>query len=228
MSTIVAAVDLRSLFGPSRNQGPRPTCMAFATSDTHAAVRGGWSPLSCEHAFYHAQKRARRGPDQGALLSSMLETLREDGQPEEAGWPYLAKTPTDFASWKVPSDVGPLFARACQNAQATFAEIVLELNHGHPVIVLIMLSRSFFRPSADAVVRPEPGEMPEPAQRHAVIAVGHGTVGGEVAILVRNSWGAAWGSSGYCWITETFVSPRIFGAAILMEEINVSRRSVAA
>ena len=33
MISITAAVDLRSLFGPARNQGSRPTCMAFAASD---------------------------------------------------------------------------------------------------------------------------------------------------------------------------------------------------
>ncbi len=48
MSVITASVDMRSLFGPSRNQGPRPTCMAFAASDTHAALRTGWPPLSCD------------------------------------------------------------------------------------------------------------------------------------------------------------------------------------
>jgi hypothetical protein len=57
MSVITAAVDLRSLFGTARNQGSRPTCLAFAASDTHAALRSGWVPLSCEYAFYQAQRR---------------------------------------------------------------------------------------------------------------------------------------------------------------------------
>jgi hypothetical protein len=67
--------------------------MAFAASDAHAGLRLGWTPLSCEFAFYHAQRRARRSPSEGALLSSILDTLREDGQPEEEGWPYLPATP---------------------------------------------------------------------------------------------------------------------------------------
>jgi hypothetical protein len=92
MRVITPSVDLRTLFGPARNQGPRPTCLAFAASDAHAALRSGWAPLSCEYAFYHAQRRAARVPNQGALLSSMLDALRQDGQPEESGWPYLAAT----------------------------------------------------------------------------------------------------------------------------------------
>ena len=111
MSVVTASVDMRSLFGPSRNQGPRPTCMAFAASDAHAALRTGWAPLSCEYAFYQAQRRAGRPPNKGALLSSMLDALREDGQPEESGWPYLATTPADVGSWAPPAEIGALFGR---------------------------------------------------------------------------------------------------------------------
>ena len=50
-------VDLRNNLGPARDQDPRPTCMAFAASDAHAAARDGWEPLSTEWAYYHALKR---------------------------------------------------------------------------------------------------------------------------------------------------------------------------
>lgn len=43
------------------------------------ALRGGWAPLSCESAFYQAQRRAGGPPSKGALLSLMLEALRQDG-----------------------------------------------------------------------------------------------------------------------------------------------------
>jgi hypothetical protein len=88
MSEITISVDLRASFGAARDQGARPTCLAFAASDTHAALREGWTPLSCEYAFFQAQRRAGRMPNAGALLSSMLEALCKDGQPEESGWPY--------------------------------------------------------------------------------------------------------------------------------------------
>jgi hypothetical protein len=85
--TIAIKKDLRHLFGPVRDQGQRPTCLAFAASDTHAALRGAWEPLSCEYAFFHAQQRAGRSPHEGATLAPMLEALRHDGQPQETGWP---------------------------------------------------------------------------------------------------------------------------------------------
>ena len=80
---IEVASDLRRRFGPVRDQGQRPTCLAFAASDTHAGLRDGWTALSCEFAFYHAQRRAGRPPTTGALLPRMLDALALDGQPRE-------------------------------------------------------------------------------------------------------------------------------------------------
>jgi hypothetical protein len=228
MTDIVVFVDLRSKFGPARNQGQRPTCLAFAASDAHAGLRVEWAPLSCEYAFYHAQRRAGRPPCKGALLSSMLDALREDGQPEESGWPYLPKTPADSASWMPPRAVGKLFRRAGEKAGASIEDVIRELNGSRPVIMLLTLSRSFFRPAAAGIVHPAPGEMPEPERRHAVIAIGHGRADARRAVLIRNSWGERWGDGGYSWLTEDFLGPRLFAAAKLTEEIDVSARSAAA
>ena len=228
MSDIVVSADLRPQFGPARNQGSRPTCMAFATSDAHAALRTSWTPLSCEYVFYHAQRRAGRPPSKGALMSSMLEALRQDGQPEESGWPYLTATPIDTASWGPPAEVGPLFGRNGEKSRHSLDQLIYELSQGRPVIVLLMLSRAFYRPTAQAIIDPGPGEAPEPERRHAVVAVGHGTVDGQRAILIRNSWGSKWGDAGYGWLTEQFLGPRIFAAATLMEDVDVSANSAAA
>jgi hypothetical protein len=219
---------LRSLFGLARNQGPRPTCMAFAASDAHAALRSGWAPLSCEYAFYQAQRRAGRPPSKGALLSSMLDALREDGQPEESGWPYLPETPADVASWTPPPEVGPRFARSGRRSEPSLDQIIHALHQGRPVIILLTLSRGFYSPSAQAVVHPADGEVPEPARRHAVVGVGHGIVDDRRAVLIRNSWGLRWGNAGHAWLTEPFLQTRIFAAAVLTDEIDVSTRSAAA
>jgi hypothetical protein len=228
MTAVIVLKDLRAELGPARNQGPRPTCLAFAASDAHAALRPGWSPLSCEFAFYHAQRRAGRPPDKGATLSAMLATLRHDGQPKEAGWPYLAATPADAASWAPPAEVGPRFGRAGAPQAPSFDAVVAELDANRPVILLLMLSRAFYAQTADGVIRPAPGEAPESARRHAVVAVGHGLVDGDRAILVRNSWGLGWGVAGHGWLTEAFVAPRLFAAALLMENVVVSACPVAA
>ena len=220
--------DLRPLFGPARDQGARPTCLAFAASDTHAGLRDGWAPLSCEFAFYAAQKRAGRPPTSGALLSTMLDALRLDGQPDEKGWPYLAAVPADHRLWTPPATVGPLYGRNGQKDGTDLSSILAALDRDTPVLMLTMLSRSFFQPRGDGVVDPANDELPEPAQRHAVVAVGHGTVDGTPAILIRNSWGPGWGLEGHAWLTERFLAPRLFATANLTEEVDVSSHTAAA
>ena len=145
MSEITISVDLRAAFGVVRNQGGRPTCLAFAASDAHAALRGTWVPLSCEYVFYQAQRRAGRTAATGALLSSMLEALRKDGQPAERGWPYQSKTPVDASSWAPPRDIGKLFGRNGATATHSIDRVIQELNQDRPVIVLTMLSRAFYQ-----------------------------------------------------------------------------------
>ena len=227
MTGITVLKDLRAGLGAARDQGQRPTCLAFAASDAHAALRAAWSPLSCEFAFYHAQRRAGRPPSTGATLPAVLEALRLDGQPEETGWPYLSAMLTEPAAWKPPEDVGPRYGRAGVSFAAAIDAITAELDGNNPIILLMTLSASFFAPGPDAVIRPTVGEPPDPAMRHAVVAVGHGSLPGERVTLVRNSWGPTWGAAGHAWLTDDFLRPRLFGAALLTENVDVSRHSLA-
>jgi hypothetical protein len=225
---LIVGTDLRPMFGTARDQGQRPTCLAFAASDAHAALRPDWTPLSCEFAFYHAQRRSSSSPMQGATLGSMLDALRHDGQPAEAGWPYLTNLPSDHADWLPPANVSPIFRRGGAAASDVLATVVGKLDQQDPVILLTTLSRSFFAPTIDGIVDPSQGEAPDPALRHAIIAVGHGTINGSTAILIRNSWGPAWGISGHAWLTERFLTPRLFATASLLEEIDVPADPVTA
>lgn len=207
--------DLRYLFGPARDQGQRPTCMAFAASDTHAAVRPGWEPLSCEYAYYHALRYDGGAPGDGTTLSGITTAIEKDGQPYEADWPYLSVLPTDLTQWKPPATVSQLFGRASELRLAT--ELYALLDDGSPVIVVMTVSKAFYKPAPDGIVT---GNEPIiPARRHAVIAVGHGRQGSEKLVLVRNSWGELWGVDGYAWLAESYLTPRIIALAIMKEKI---------
>ena len=219
--------DLRDRLGPARDQGPRPTCLAFAASDLHAAMRPGWTPLSCEAAFQHAQKRAGRPPSSGAGLGFMLDALREDGQPSEDHWPYVPTPPANDV-WSTPPTGGAWFTRMGKTLGFDWAAIIDALQAGRPALILLRLSASFYKPDAMGVVHPAPGEVGDPALGHAVLAVGHGEIDNNPAILVRNSWGAGWGIAGHAWLTRAFVNPRLYGFALLEEDDHVSAHSVAA
>ncbi|MGO8869000.1 MAG: C1 family peptidase [Alphaproteobacteria bacterium] len=218
---IAVARDLRPMFGPVRHQGARPTCLAFAASDLHAALRDGWTPLSTEFAFYCAQRRAGRSPYKGAILGAMLDALRDDGQPAETAWPYLASLPKDLSTWAPPASSYHLFRRAGEKRDNRFDEIISLLDDGRPSLVLLMLSDAFYEANPGNFVIQKTGEMPDPLRRHAVIVVAHGMLGNARAILVRNSWGNGWGLNGHAWITEAFLVPRLIRVAILTEEVNV-------
>jgi hypothetical protein len=219
--------DIRHRFGPARDQGMRPTCLAFAVSDAHAALREPWAALSCEFAFYHAQRRAGRPPTVAARLPEMLATLKEDGQPFEGDWPYLASLPSDLDAYRPPKKM-VVFRRNGESRPAGVDEIIGLLDDGSPTVMLMMLSDAFYMPDALGVVRAAAGEGPDPARRHAVIAVGYGTVDCARAVLIRNSWGGGWGLDGHAWLPEPFITPRLTRLALLTEEVNVPAQDLAA
>lgn len=218
--------DLRSLFGDARDQDQRPTCLAFATSDAHAALRSPWDALSAEFAFHHAQRRAGRSPTVGATLPDMLIALAEDGQPAEHGCPYLSVvTP----GWKPAENVGPVFRRRGEVGGNAVGEVIAQLDTGRPALVLMTLSSAFdFATSTGGIVEQQAGEPSNPHRRHAVVAAGHGLLAGKRVVLMRNSWGADWGDRGYAWLTEAYLAPRVFRIGRLTEDPDVSTCRTAA
>jgi hypothetical protein len=212
--TIVADKDLRSMFGPVRDQDPRPTCMAFAASDIHAAVRPGWTPLSVEWAYYHALKREGGVPHRGVGFDTMLAVLEEDGQPVETAWPYIDHLFTDIDAWTPPA-AASLFKRCSAPFPATCGDVITELDSGRPVLLTMSLSQGFFLPDSAGVIS---GIEPLDTPIHALVAVGHGHRGADRFVLVRNSWGAGWGIDGHGWVDTAYLAPRLLATAIMTGE----------
>lgn len=204
MSSITVCHDLRVRFGPARDQGPRPTCLAFATSDVHAAVRDtAWSELSCEFLFYHAVRRQGSSHTSGVRISSICDALEQDGQPIEAAWPYL-KVITN--SWKPPAKVGKVFRRASKPLAGGFDGTWRKVMSGTPVLIGMSISDAFFNPLGGMV---DSAEAVDASRRHAVVAVAAGEKSGSKLLMVRNSWGASWGKAGYAWVAERYMRSRI-------------------
>lgn len=209
MSSIKVRHDLRDRFGAARDQGGRETCLAFAMSDAHAAAIGGeWTPLSCEYLFYHAKTRDKTPAQSGTTPSAAMAALEHDGQPVEADWPYLHALPKNLAEWKPPAKTGSLFRRKSTTNGAAFTQIWDAVEYGQPMLIGMALSAAFFAPETDGVI--DSLETPEPAMKHAVLAVATGMSQGTKLVLVRNSWGSGWGLSGYGWLSERYLDPRVF------------------
>jgi len=211
MSAITVRRDLRGRFGPARDQGGRETCLAFAVSDAHAAARGNpWSPLSCEYLFYHAKQRDKTPADEGSTIPAIRAALRHDGQPVETAWPYLNSLPADLTQWKPPAKVGTLFYRNSKRSGDAFDQVWEAVEADQPTLIALTVSPAFFVPDGDGVV--DSAEQENPDLRHAVLAVATGNRRKKKVVLVRNSWGDTWGLSGYAWLSERYLVPRIMVA----------------
>jgi hypothetical protein len=208
MSNILLSSDLRVRLGPVRDQGARPTCLAFAVSDAHAAARAPeWEPLSCEYLFFHAKGRDKAPIDGGTTMKAIREALAEDGQPVESAWPYLDALPADLLSWTPPVDIAEVFRRDSTPQGSAFGHVWQEIENGRLVVLAMTLSNSFYTPDAFGVV--DTVEAPNPVMRHAVVAAGTGHGGTQRFLLVRNSWGESWGISGYAWLSEVYAADKI-------------------
>ncbi len=205
-------VDLRNQFGPVRDQGERPTCMAFAASDVHSFARDSLDMLSAEYAFYHAVHR-QLTPDRtkGVSFSAMVDTIAMDGQPMESGWPYLSDLQANDP-WTPPASPGTIYRRNTRTIVNALKEIFDALLTGSPVILGMEISNSFYNLRAGDVL---PVANEALAGRHALIAVGLGVQNSAHCLLLRNSWGTGWGEFGHGWIHEDYLAPRLIVAGIM-------------
>ena len=151
MSAVNIKTNLQSKFGPSRDQGSRPTCLIFAMSDTHSAAKGPWEDLSCEFLYYHAKRREGQPPTSGAKPGFTRQALENDGQPVEADWRYLSATPTDLALWVPPTKLGAIHRRPSAILPGGFDEAWNKVEAGSPVLIVMTISDAFYDPDDDGV-----------------------------------------------------------------------------
>ena len=200
-------VEIRDRLPGARDQGPRPTCLAFAMSDAHTLAAGHSDLLSAEYLHFHAAKRAGVTTNKGVGFSNMCEALCLDGQPRECDCPYSASRDD---KWTPPSGLTPIWMRDSSVLRGTPSELLesaLAVSRGH--VLVFRVSRSFFMPDPRSYLVAD--DRGTDRRLHAVVIVGMRRAHAEVAFLARNSWGTGWGLEGHAWLPATYVDARATG-----------------
>lgn len=214
---LAVAVDLRDQLEPVRDQGRRPTCLAFAASTVHRAAHGHPSDLSPEWLYYYATQRDGLQPNQGSTIEATCSVILDDGQPNEIFWPYQGRevSPEPYQ----PPSGRPSVVRCetgLRNGNANRWRA--ELNAGHPIVLTLFISQVFYRPASfvgqEAIMADDRAQI-DPALVHAIVLVGHGEFEGIPHFLVRNSWGWKWGWAGHAWFSQTYLARRLAGAFVI-------------
>lgn len=191
-------VDLRSRFPAVRDQRARPTCLAFATSAVHSAIREGQLHLSPEYLHHHSVLQMNsRHFDGGVTMTAASTALTHDGQPEEHQCPYRLQR---SAQWIPLHPTVPIFRRRSAHQICAFTTVEQYLQDSQPVVVGLDIDLDFLMPPPPEYVIQDNGSPIVGA--HAVALVALGRHNGERVFLVRNSWGMAWADAGHAWITS--------------------------
>lgn len=219
--TLTVLQDLRSGLRPVRDQGRRPTCLSFAASAVHEQARTDPDPLCVEWLFYHAAQRAGTGPREGTTIPDTRQVLHDLGQPLESVWPYGGQLPSSTA-WRPPVGAAPLFRCGSDGCGGDLAHIKHALDRSRPVFLALFVSGAFtaatkWLRTGTEIILPDDSESIDRQRGHAVVAVGHGRLGSEDLILIRNSWGPGWGASGHAWVRSSYVARRLFGGFSISE-----------
>ncbi|MEJ5365430.1 MAG: C1 family peptidase [Desulfosoma sp.] len=233
LKAMPAAVDLRAWCSPIENQKNLGSCTA------HAAVgvveyfqrRAYGKHIDGSRLFVYKTTRnlMQVTGDTGAWLRNTMGALRLCGVPDEKYWPYTDAVP-DFDK-EPPSFVyavadnyeainyfchDPLGSNP--SGSDVLASVKKYLAAGIPSMFGFWGFPSFNASDVKGgIPYPCPGERAQ--WGHAIVAVGYDdnkkikntqcnktTTG---ALLIRNSWGTAWGDKGYGWLPYDYVLSKL-------------------
>jgi len=221
-----ASADLRPWCSPIEDQGNLGSCTANAAVGAveYYERRAFGKYIDASRLFLYKATRdfLHWSGDTGAYLRSTMGALALFGVPPEEFWPYAIaafdQEPTAFcyafaANYQAISyyrldPVGTTQAMLLQRIKTNAAAFL-------PSIFGFTVYNSIAQASATGKI-PFPVAGERVLGGHAIMVVGyddnmkiknqnpaaHETTG---ALLIRNSWGPAWGSSGYGWMPYDYV-----------------------
>jgi C1A family cysteine protease len=222
---LLDGVDLRPWCSPVDNQGAIGSCTAHAgvalIEYFERRAFGRYVDASRLFLYKATRNLLRWSGDTGAYLRATMGAMALFGVPPEEYWPY---DPARFD--KEPPAFCYAFAQSFQalsyyrldppgtRRTRLLEDLKTKLSASLPVMFGFTVYSSVVQASGN-------GEIPFPTTGekilggHAVVAVGydddkvvkHVASGAQTkgALLIRNSWGTAWGQGGYGWLPYQYV-----------------------
>lgn len=232
----VTSLDLRSKFGPAKNQGNQGSCLSFSLTSIFEYVMKLNSAedydLSEAFLYYNARlmdytEGVNTNTDSGARLKPAIDSLLKYGIALEKVWPYKEEIYSLKPSEAAYKDAAQRKLISAMNVSHKVTDIKSALVDGCPVAVSLILTKSFFNAINGYVAMPSEqeidecladGEKQNKHSSHAMVIVGFSD--DLQMFIVRNSWGTDWGDRGYCYIPYSYIeNTRLINYACIITEI---------
>jgi C1A family cysteine protease len=211
LAALPPSADLRSACPPVYDQGNLGSCTANAIAaalEFDQLKERAPEVFVPSRLFIYYNERAMEGTvdeDAGAMIRDGIKSVAKKGAPPEPLWPYVVsrfrRKPAAKAFRAATSHQAVLYQRVTPQA----ADLKACLAGGFPFVFGFAVYESF---ESDTVARngrvPMPGAGEELLGGHAVMAVGYDDA--SARFIVRNSWGASWGMSGYFTMPYAYVT----------------------
>jgi len=208
-STLPFLIDLRPKCSPVSDQGEMNSCVAFAVIGAMEYLENvqNNSTISLSQQFVFYNERMLEGTtatDSGTYIEDGINVITEYGACELSLCPYNQDNLYTKPSVEAYADAVKRKALRYSRVSQDQTSVMTSLANGYPVIFGFLAYSSF---ESQVVAQSGIVPMPDPKETmvggHCVCIVGYDL--NTQMFLIRNSWGASWGISGYCWMPFAYV-----------------------
>jgi C1A family cysteine protease len=206
------SVDLRLTMPAVYNQGAANSCVGNGVASVmeHAWIMGKQTDFAPSRLFIYFNARMLEGDpgyDAGCQIRDGLKSVAQFGACHEGVWPYDPKKVTIKPGGDCYADALSHKALVYYRVQRDLDQIRGCLTAGFPVVFGMACYESFeSRETAESGIVSMPSLSENVMGAHCMVIVGFDNR--QQMFLVRNSWGAAWGVSGHCWIPYIYMANR--------------------